>query len=122
MKFIKVLFENLINYIGLLFIFILYSWDKFYIINIKKRGNDTTSYFYYTKTLKCCIHNSYKCGCVLDETNKNLEEATKNLLYYYDICSTIITFNKKKINYIDVSTKMIYVGKSFTNGKNMEII
>jgi len=121
MKLIKVLFENLINYIGLLIIFILYSWDKFYIINIKKRGDDTTLYFYYTKILKYCIHNSYKCGCVLDKTNKNLEEPTRNYLNYYEICSTVMTFNKKKFNYIDVATKMVYVGNSFSSGKNIEM-
>eukprot|EP00833_Pecoramyces_ruminatium_P001614 jgi/Orpsp1_1/1175646/evm.model.c7180000054692.1 len=117
MKANRTKYETLINYIGYLIIYLLYYWDKVYLINIAKCGDDIFSYFYFTSNVKCLVHNSYKCGCKLDETNENLEEITKKYINYYNICSTILTFKKGKLAYIKASTKTLYLSSNIASGK-----
>jgi len=44
----RIIFETILNFIGYLMIFILFSWDKLYYILIKK-GNDIDVYFKFSK-------------------------------------------------------------------------
>ncbi|OUM56276.1 hypothetical protein PIROE2DRAFT_19184 [Piromyces sp. E2] len=104
-KYNKYIFDTTLNSIGYLILFILFSWDKVYYI-FKKQGNDPRKYFIIKKYKKCVIHNSFTCGCQLEESDENLEPIIKKYILFYKFCSTFLIINHGKLKYVNMKSKL----------------
>lgn len=85
--------------------FIFFSWDKIYYI-FKKKGNDPTLYFIYSRKEKCFVHNSFTCGCKLKSKKENLKPIIEKYIKFYKFCSTVFIIEKGKIKYIKLQSKV----------------
>ncbi|OUM58168.1 hypothetical protein PIROE2DRAFT_16647 [Piromyces sp. E2] len=74
-----------------------------------------TFYIYYSSIIaialgplinKCILHNSFTCGCKLEESDENLELIIKKYIIFYKFCSTIFIINHGKIKYINMKSKL----------------
>jgi len=103
-KYARVAFDTSLNSIGFFVLFLCYSWDKVYYI-VKKAGNDPRVYFKLKKYKKCFKHNTFTCGCKLDQDNENLLPAMEKYILFYQFCSVIFTKVDGKVKYINMKSK-----------------
>jgi len=55
---------------------------------------------------KCPIHQSYKCGCKLNNDEKHIYKLIENFISTYKRCSTLFTIHNGKIKLNIVSQKI----------------
>jgi len=105
-KYVRVIFENILNSMCYLTLFIGLSWDKVYYI-YKKKGNDPKIYFKISKRYKkCFVHKTYNCGCTLEEDNDNLESDIEKYIFFYKFCSLLFVKEGGKIQYVNMESKI----------------
>lgn len=91
----------MINIIVYLIVFILFIWEKIYYIS-RKEGNNTKKYFSFTRYNKCIIHNSYKCGCVLEEKENDYTFIIEKFILFYSYCTTPFEIKNGKIKILSI--------------------
>ncbi|OUM63850.1 hypothetical protein PIROE2DRAFT_9519 [Piromyces sp. E2] len=93
----KIFIDLTLNVICYFSVYILYTYDKVYYI-IKKKGDETNTYFIYKRHQHCTIHNSYTCGCKLNETKENIRFNTEKYIFLYNSTNLSLLFNRKLLN------------------------
>jgi len=73
---------------------------------IRKEGNESYNYFRMNIYKKCPIHQSYKCGCKLNNDEKHIYKLIENFISTYKRCSTLFTIHNGKIKLNIVSQKI----------------
>ncbi|OUM63123.1 hypothetical protein PIROE2DRAFT_10436 [Piromyces sp. E2] len=88
-------------------LYIIYSSIIVIVLGpVANQGNDPKKYFIIKKYKKCIVHNSFTCGCILEETEENLEPLIKKYIIFYKFCSTFFIINHGKLKYINMKSKL----------------
>ncbi|ORX53833.1 hypothetical protein BCR36DRAFT_21462, partial [Piromyces finnis] len=102
----RILFENYLNYMCYVIMFLFHSWDKIYYINIKKCGNDPKCYFLLTETEVCLIHRANDCKCNLKIAKNNRNMLSDYYIQYYNY-SKIINNKRRDDSVLLLSSNII---------------
>ncbi|OUM59930.1 hypothetical protein PIROE2DRAFT_63457 [Piromyces sp. E2] len=116
-KYERVAFDTSLNLLGYFVLFLCCSWDKIYYV-MKNTGNDPRVYFKLKKYKKCFKHNTYTCGCKLDQDEENPVPAMKKYIIFYKFCSEIFEVTNGKIKYISMNSKTNVVNEQNNNNNN----
>ena len=70
------------------------------------KGNDPNTYFLFKRHEKCLIHDSYTCGCILEQTKEDLISTIYKFIDYYKFCSTLFVIENGKVKFMNIKTKL----------------
>lgn len=104
-RYARVKFETYLNSICYIIVFLLFSWDKFYYI-LKKESNNAINYFVLKNFEICPLHNSYNCGCQLENKKDETIPVIQKYIDFYKFCSAIVEVQDKKIKLVRKKSKI----------------